>query len=257
MSIHPEDLAVLNETRRQFFARGARGLGVAALSSMFASAATEKQATGLEGLPHFPPKIKSAIYLHMVGAPPQMDLLRLQAEDEGLVRQGSAGVDSSGPAADDHDVRAEPVPDRAVGLQVRAARASRRMDLGAASRHVAKMADDLDDHPLDEHRGDQSRAGDHVHSDRQSDRGQTVCRFLDGLRLGKHESGSADVRGAECEPYASESERAGDLGAACGARDSFRRSMRASRCVPAATRCCTSTIPTECPLRCVAGCWTG
>jgi len=75
MSIQPEDLAVLNETRRQFFARGARGLGVAALSSMFANAATEKQATGVEGLPHFPPKIKRAIYLHMVGAPPQMDLL--------------------------------------------------------------------------------------------------------------------------------------------------------------------------------------
>ena len=75
MSIHPDDLAVLNETRRQFFARGARGLGVAALSSMFAGAATEKQGTGLEGLPHFPPKVKRAIYLHMVGAPPQMDLL--------------------------------------------------------------------------------------------------------------------------------------------------------------------------------------
>ena len=28
----------------------------------------------LHGLPHFPPKVKRAIYLHMVGAPPQMDL---------------------------------------------------------------------------------------------------------------------------------------------------------------------------------------
>jgi uncharacterized protein (DUF1501 family) len=67
----PEDQAVRNETRRQFFARGARGLGVAALASMCAEAATSDSALGL---PHFPPKIKRAIYLHMVGAPPQMDL---------------------------------------------------------------------------------------------------------------------------------------------------------------------------------------
>ena len=63
------------ETRRQFFARGARGLGVAALASMTAEGATEKPNTGgLAGLPHFPPKVKRAIYLHMVGAPPQIDL---------------------------------------------------------------------------------------------------------------------------------------------------------------------------------------
>jgi hypothetical protein len=67
----PEDEAVRNETRRQFFARGARGLGGAALASMFAEAATTSSAPGL---PHFPPKIKRAIYLHMVGAPPQIDL---------------------------------------------------------------------------------------------------------------------------------------------------------------------------------------
>jgi hypothetical protein len=67
----PEDEAIRNETRRQFFARGARGLGAAALARMFAEAATTDSALGL---PHFPPKIKRAIYLHMVGAPPQIDL---------------------------------------------------------------------------------------------------------------------------------------------------------------------------------------
>ena len=60
----PEDEAVRNETRRQFFTRGARGLGVAALASMFADAATTDSAPRL---PHFPPKVKRAIYLHMVG----------------------------------------------------------------------------------------------------------------------------------------------------------------------------------------------
>jgi hypothetical protein len=72
---HPEHDAVLPETRRQFFGRGARGLGVAALATMLGEAATEKpDSGGVPGLPHFPPKIKRAIYLHMVGAPPQMDL---------------------------------------------------------------------------------------------------------------------------------------------------------------------------------------
>ena len=76
--IDPSDQAVLNETRRQFFARGARGLGVAALSSMMADdaqAIDRASIGGLPGLPHFAPQAKRAIYLHMVGAPPQHDLL--------------------------------------------------------------------------------------------------------------------------------------------------------------------------------------
>src|SRR6266571_8515942 len=70
--MHPSDKAVLLETRRQFFGRGARGLGVAALASLFGERAPGKE--GLPGLPHFAPKAKRAIYLHMVGGPSQMDL---------------------------------------------------------------------------------------------------------------------------------------------------------------------------------------
>ncbi len=58
------------ESRRRFFARGAQGIGALALSSLLAEA---EGAPGL-GLPHFPPKAKRCIYLHLVGAPPQMDL---------------------------------------------------------------------------------------------------------------------------------------------------------------------------------------
>src|SRR6185295_16167110 len=78
--MHPSDESVLNETRRQFFARGARGLGVAALATMVGEELTAGPAPnveshgGLAGLPHFPPKAKRAIYLHMVGAPPQIEL---------------------------------------------------------------------------------------------------------------------------------------------------------------------------------------
>src|SRR5882762_7683256 len=70
--MHPSDKAVLLETRRQFFGRGARGLGIAALASLAADNTSAKD--GLPGIPHFPPKAKRAIYLHMVGGPSQMDL---------------------------------------------------------------------------------------------------------------------------------------------------------------------------------------
>lgn len=75
MSIFDE--SVLAETRRQFFAQGARGIGGMALASLLSEAAparTEKVSGVLPGLPHFPPKAKRVIYLHMVGAPPQHDL---------------------------------------------------------------------------------------------------------------------------------------------------------------------------------------
>src|SRR5438477_7115619 len=70
--MHPCDKTVLLETRRQFFGRGARGLGVAALASLFGEGSSAKD--GLPGLPHFAPKAKRAIYLHMVGGPSQLDL---------------------------------------------------------------------------------------------------------------------------------------------------------------------------------------
>ena len=74
-----EEEAIRVETRRQFFARGARGLGVAALASLLGERASGAAVPKLEGgglpsLPHFAPKAKRAIYLHMVGAPPQMEL---------------------------------------------------------------------------------------------------------------------------------------------------------------------------------------
>ncbi len=78
--MHPSDEAVLNETRRQFFAHGARGLGIAALASIVgkemlgATAPDPKAVGGQAGLPHFAPKAKRAIYLHMLGAPPQIEL---------------------------------------------------------------------------------------------------------------------------------------------------------------------------------------
>lgn len=53
------------ETRRQLFRRGAQGIGALALGSLL------KGQTA--GLPNFAPKAKRCIYLHLVGAPPQME----------------------------------------------------------------------------------------------------------------------------------------------------------------------------------------
>src|SRR5687767_6173620 len=74
--------AILYETRRQFFSRTARGLGIAALATMFgresslraAGPAPDKYLGGLPNLPHFAPKAKRAVYMHMLGGPPQQDL---------------------------------------------------------------------------------------------------------------------------------------------------------------------------------------
>jgi uncharacterized protein (DUF1501 family) len=68
------------ESRRRFFARGAQGIGALALASLLgeeqalgAAPVSTKAAGGLPGLPHFAPKAKRCIYLHLVGAPPQLE----------------------------------------------------------------------------------------------------------------------------------------------------------------------------------------
>ena len=59
-------------TRRQLFAHGRNVLGAAALGSLLGgsrSRALGAAAPSQPALPHFPPKAKRVIYLHMVGGP--------------------------------------------------------------------------------------------------------------------------------------------------------------------------------------------
>ena len=69
---------VRSETRRQFLRRGASFLGTAALAALapnLALAGDKKPAAKITAPgPHFAPKAKQVIYLHMVGGPSQMDL---------------------------------------------------------------------------------------------------------------------------------------------------------------------------------------
>ena len=59
-------------TRRYFFSRTSRGLGIAALAGLLDR--DLKAAGGLPGLPHFAPKAKRVIYLFQSGGPSQMEL---------------------------------------------------------------------------------------------------------------------------------------------------------------------------------------
>lgn len=75
------DQYIKTETRRQFFRKGALGLGTAALGSLLASGVSAQQPTwraessgGIPALPHHAPKAKRAIYLFMSGAPSQLDM---------------------------------------------------------------------------------------------------------------------------------------------------------------------------------------
>jgi uncharacterized protein (DUF1501 family) len=71
--MHPEQENVLMETRRQLLSRTARGFGGLALATLLGEANERPAVGGAPGLPHFAPKAKRAIYLHMVGAPPQQE----------------------------------------------------------------------------------------------------------------------------------------------------------------------------------------
>ena len=65
------------ETRRQFFRRGASFMGTAALGLLAPRIllGEEKPAAAPKFVaPHFAPRAKQIIYLHMVGGPPQMDM---------------------------------------------------------------------------------------------------------------------------------------------------------------------------------------
>ena len=69
----------LHLTRRQFFGHGGLRLGGAALASLMGAesgraASDPRVHPTLSGLPHHRPKAKALIYLHMNGAPSQMDL---------------------------------------------------------------------------------------------------------------------------------------------------------------------------------------
>jgi hypothetical protein len=71
-------------TRRHFLQQSTAGIGAAALGSLLAGdlSATERSAANplAPAKPHFAPKAKRVIYLHMTGSPPNLDLFDYKPE---------------------------------------------------------------------------------------------------------------------------------------------------------------------------------
>lgn len=79
--MHPFDEYRQALTRRQFFGETGIRLGAIGLAASMGTLAEsrsvygeDRMQPGLPGLPHFPPRAKSVIYLHMNGGPSQIDL---------------------------------------------------------------------------------------------------------------------------------------------------------------------------------------
>ena len=79
--MHPELDRVRHITRRHFFQQSQAGLGAIALASMLAKDAPAAVADPLAiKPPHFAPKAKRVIYLHLTGSPPHLDLFDFKPE---------------------------------------------------------------------------------------------------------------------------------------------------------------------------------
>jgi len=77
--MNPIDHLITLETRRQFFGKSAKGLGVVALASLLGRPTTA-QASGAIGAGHFPARVKRVIWLFMAGAPSQLDTFDYKPE---------------------------------------------------------------------------------------------------------------------------------------------------------------------------------
>ena len=119
--MHPQQEAILTETRRHFFVRGAKGIAGIALTNLLAEdlfgAGNGDQAIGgLSHLPHFAPKAKRCIYLHMMGAPPQMDLLDYKPRMKDWYDKDLPESVRRGQRLDHHDLGPGTFPDCALRL---------------------------------------------------------------------------------------------------------------------------------------------
>jgi len=82
--MHPRIELLQHTTRRFFLQQAAAGVGTAALASLLAGDSTAASSSGTDPLaprqPHFAPRAKRVIYLHMTGSPPNLDLFDYKPE---------------------------------------------------------------------------------------------------------------------------------------------------------------------------------
>src|SRR5947207_1103057 len=84
--MQPREEHLVHLTRRQFLRKNGLTLGAAALSSLLGDGPASAAVTPVDPLapkqPHFAPRAKRVIYLHMIGAPSQLDLFDHKPELE-------------------------------------------------------------------------------------------------------------------------------------------------------------------------------
>jgi hypothetical protein len=82
--MHPQYELLQHITRRQFLTNSGIGLGTVALSSLLGNSVAAGASPAPNPLapkqPHFTPKAKRVIYLHMTGSPPHLDLFDYKPE---------------------------------------------------------------------------------------------------------------------------------------------------------------------------------
>ena len=81
-NLTPEQKIAL--TRRQFLGASSSVLGATALGSLLGAGQRAMAEEAARAVPHFAPKAKQVIYLHMVGGPSQMDLFDYKPEMEAM-----------------------------------------------------------------------------------------------------------------------------------------------------------------------------
>ncbi len=236
----------LGLTRRHFFSRSSKGIGIAALVSLLSEDATASG--GLPGLPHFPPKAKRVIYLFQHGAPSQLDLFDYKPKLAKLrgtelpdsIRKGQrlTGMTAyqtkfpTAPSIFNFDRYGQ------SGLEL-----SELLPYTAEDRR-RYLRD-----PLVADRRHQSRSGRDVFPDRIPTGGSAEHRRVDLLRAGQRESGPAGVCG---DGVAGRRQLAGAGGPSVGQRLSAHQ--LSGREVPLRRRSCALLVePPGLFKRCAGG----
>ena len=120
-----------DETRRRFLARGVDAAKWAATASLLAGEGLGSFASAAEASrpsrAHFPGKAKHVIYLHMVGAPSQIDLFDYKPKMDAWYDKDLPDSIRQGQRLDDHDFRPGEVSHRPLEIQVRPAWAERHV----------------------------------------------------------------------------------------------------------------------------------
>ena len=150
----------------------------------------------LGGQFHVPPKAKRVIYLFMAGGPSQMETFDYKPVLNQRNGEQLPGLGPPGAAADRHVGQSGVAAARRVAVRIQPARRERHLGQRSAAAHRQGRRRPVH-RPLDVHRGDQPRSGDHVLSERIADRRPAEHGRVGALRARQRQRGSAGVRRAD------------------------------------------------------------